>query len=547
MAEALARAAPDIRHDADSVEESVLADVARNAATLLATTADTPAASETEAAYRALSPPGRVLVVLETYAGMDAGTALRSLRGRRDELAAARDDAYARLAGGAAADDLPDPRAAFGEVLRRRVDDVPLDPAPYERVAPLLRRHRRRRAYAGLVAAVTVVLVVLGSVVLAPQHRPDRTPVVRGDVTTWPVRGSLVGDRALLDSLARWAPGGRALFAGEAHGRRVVLVVRPGVPRGPLELVAFVGRTGDGLDRMERLAAGSLSPWSRTVAWADPEPAGTGLLVVLAPSDARSIAVSTRPVPRFGHVERTYVTHVPRGGVVFERVRAPSVRMMRVSVTGTAGSPYDGPVQGVERTSFYPGGQAPAPRRSYGDVPDDEAWGFAAADLAGTYRLTFAQLDVLWRWTRQDGGRTYWMAAAYRLRTGAVVLQALWWSRDVDNRLSINRYIRGRPLLDAGDPVAWRMGDQVAVLFPDHPNRRVVLHGGVGSAPEQVHARTADDGFTLVTVPRNMRGAWLEVPLGHGERGYVNGLILTMASGFDHDPLDVGASFGDDP
>lgn len=543
----MARAAPDIRHDADTVEETVLAAVARDAAALAATAADIPSATATEDAYRALSPTGRVLAVLETYAGLDADTALGTLRGRRDELAAARDEAYALLAAAAAADGVPDPRAAFAEVLRRRVDDVPLDPAPYAHVAPLLRRSRRRRAYGGLVAAVTVVLVALGSAVLAPQQRHDTTPVVRGDVTTWPTRGSLAGDRVLLESLARRVPGGRPLFAGEAHGRRVVLVVRPGIPRGPLELVVFLGRAGERLDRMERLSAGSVSPWSRTVAWADPEPDGSGLLVVLAPSDARSVEVSSRPVPRLGHVERVYVAHTPRGGVVFARARATSVRMMRVSVTGTAGSPYDGPVQGVERTSFYPGRQAPAPRRSYGDVPEDEAWNSAAADLAGTYRFTFAQLDVVWRWSRRDGSRTYWMAAVYRLPTGAVVLQALWWSRDVDNRLSVNRYIRGRPLLDAGDPVAWRMGDQVAVLFPDHGNRRVVLHGGIDSEPQRVHARTADDGFALVTVPHDMRGAWLEVPLAPGERGDVDGLILTMTSGFDHDPLDVGAAFGDDP
>lgn len=525
----------------------MLADVARHAAALPATASSVAASSATEAAYRALPPPGRVLAVLETYAGMDADAAVRSLRGRRDELAAAREAAYVRLAAGAAADGVPDPHAAFGEVLRGRVDDVPLDPAPYEHVAPLLRRLRRRRAYAGLVGSVTVVLVALGSAVLAPPQRPDPTPVVRGDVTDWPVRGSLTGDTALLESVARRVPGGRTLFAGEAHGRRVVLAMRPGAPRAQLELVAFVGRAGAGVDRMERLFAGSLSPWSRTVAWADPEPTGTGLLVVLAPSSARAVAVSTRPVPRIGHIQRTYVTHELSAGMVFTRVRASSVRMMRVSVTGLAGSPYDGPVLGIERTSFDPGRPPPSPRQSFGDVPENEAWGFAAADLARTYRLEFARLDVLWRWARQDGRRTYWLAAAYRLPTGAIVLQSLWWSRDVDNTLSVNRYIRGRPLLDPAEPVAWRIGDQVAVLFPDHGNRRVVLHGGIGSEPDEVRARTAADGFVLVTVPRNMRGAWLEVPLGQGERGHVDGLVLTMASAFDHDPLDVGEAFGDDP
>lgn len=412
-----------------------------------------------------------------------------------------------------------------------------LDPAPYDDwVVPVLRRRSRRRWRTALVAAC--VAAVLAVAYAVGGTKPAPTPRASGDVLSWPTRGSLAHDQGFVDELARRAAGGRVVYAGDVAGRRVGLVVTKyrGVRR--LGLTAFVGRAEASADRMTETDPGLLSPTARVLAWADPEPLGAQVLVVLAGSRARTVAVSSRAFPKQGHIERSYVTYRMHNGVVAVPAHAPSVRMMRVSVEGEPGSPYDGPVLGIERTPYVPGFPVPKPRRAYGDTTGiDAAWHDAAGELASTYRVPFARLQVLWRWARRYTNDTVLLAAAYRLPTDAIVLQVRWRSHQFDNTVAVNRFVEGRPLFDPMEPAAWRMGDQIAVFWPGAAHREVLFNGSIDSDPAQLAARTDADGFALVTVPPRMRDPWVHVPVG---RRNVNGYILSTSSPFDQDPLDVG-------
>lgn len=417
-------------------------------------------------------------------------------------------------------------------------EEPALDPDPYDDyVAPRLRARRRRRLRTALVAAC--VVAVLGVAYAVGGTSAPRDQRASGDVLSWPVRGPLAHDQAFVGALARRAAHGRVIYAGDVARARVALALTPALPGARLTLVAFVAPRGTPADRMEVSYAGAIAPTSRLVSWADPESSGVHVLVVLAESRARTAAVSTMPVPRLGYIDRSFVTRRMHNGVLAIPVHAPSVRMMRVSVEGTPGSPSGGPVLGIERVPYYPGSLLPVPQRSFGAVTGiDEAWREAATELAATYRVPFTRLRVSWRWARHWGRRTVLLAAAYRLPTGAVVLQVRWRSWQIDNSVAVNRFVEGRPLLDPTEPVAWQMGDQVAVFYPGRPHHPVVVNGSLRSSPEQVLARTDAGGFVSVTVPQGMRDPSVEVPLRSG-RPY--GLILSTTSPFDLDPLDVGA------
>lgn len=415
----------------------------------------------------------------------------------------------------------------------------PLDPDPFgDHVVPVVRRRRRRRLRTSLVAACVGLALVIAYAVGGTTT--PREPRASGGVLSWPARGSLAHDQGFVDGLARRVANGRVIYAGDVGGTRVGLVVSAYPDVRTLGLAAFVGRKGTSADRMGETDPGLVSPRARVVAWADPEPLGAHVLVVLAESRARTVAVSSRAVPRLGHIDRSFVTHRMHDGVLAMPARAPSVRMMRVSVEGQPGSPYDGPVQGIDRESFFPGNQVPRPERVFGDDRGvDEAWREAATELAATYCLPFTKLRVLWRWARFSGKRTVLLAAAYRLPTGAVVLQVRWRSWQLDNSIAVNRYVEGRPLLDPMEPVAWVMGDQIGVFWPGRAHRAVVLNGSLRSSPEQLVVHTDAVGFAAITVPPRMRDPWVQIPLG---RDNVNGYILSTSSPYDRDPLDVGAT-----
>ena len=185
--------------------------------------------------------------------------------------------------------------------LRALGGEVGVDPADAARVAGAVReRHRRwRRARVSGVAAVVVVL--LGAfAVLAGVVREDAVPAASGSPVSWPLRGDLAGDAAVLERAERvWRehPGGpegdvRAIYAQRGWGGvEMVVVALATVDSGGVATVGWVttavGRD-DGALRLR--AVETVAPGALAVGFvlAGPEPgdaadAGTSVVGLGAP------------------------------------------------------------------------------------------------------------------------------------------------------------------------------------------------------------------------------------------------------------------------
>lgn len=196
---------------------------------------------------------------------------------------------------------VPDPESAIGAVLAlerqagalRRPDADPTLARMYGRlpVTP------SRKVVVGVAACALAALVVVptldlerpGIAVTPQEAAPRATAAAAGawrastqlDLTTWPPRGSLVGDRGLVKrALGAWREG-QLLFAGEVDGVRVVLLRVPGeVARYTegggmplLEVVPEPRAKSDGASplKLRTTAAGSrylVPPWVRELSFA---------------------------------------------------------------------------------------------------------------------------------------------------------------------------------------------------------------------------------------------------------------------------------------
>ncbi|MGH3098599.1 MAG: hypothetical protein ACRDMV_21645, partial [Streptosporangiales bacterium] len=481
-------------------------------------------------ALAAMPALARTALVLRAYEGIDAVAVASLLRRDRDQVADAYAAGLATLASvlpGRGADARLDD---LGQLLAdRAAADVPLEPAPYEQVAPLLAARRKRRLVTSVAAVVVLALLAGGYAVVTTYWRPTEAQA-GGSVLSWPTRGSLADDRAFLDAVERRAAGdARVLYASDLRRRRVALVLRT-YPESAVSLLALEGPRGSPVDDLSASLpdASDLSGSSRIVAWADPQAPGSPL-VVLATARSTVVGVSTRPRVRAGRVDRSYEPHRMHHGVYAGTAPAPSVQMMRVAVSGHTGPQYDGPVAGIDRHPFYPGTDPPRPQTSYGSPVNVTTWHGAVAEIAATYRVPYSDLDVLWRWARKVSRRTVWIAAVYRLPGGAAVLQVRWSSRDLGGGLAVNHYVRGRPVADPGAPVAWRAGDRIGVVSPGHPGRMVTLHAGPGSQ----QATTGPTGYASLAVPRRSDYT-LTVETDSGVH-----VPVQPETPYDDDPLDV--------
>ncbi|GAA4714917.1 hypothetical protein GCM10025782_09180 [Pedococcus ginsenosidimutans] len=158
------------------------------------------------------------------------------------------------------------------EALSARADDVD-GPAfdPYERVAGAVVTHRRRRraAAVGTVAALAAVAVLVPSLVRGDDHRTTpakHTQVVPGpsdprwkSLSTWPLRGSLAKDTALVQAVADRFGTQHVLYAADLPTSRVVvgwdpeadtdgkLTMYSGPRGGSADTLALVSSDGGGL------------------------------------------------------------------------------------------------------------------------------------------------------------------------------------------------------------------------------------------------------------------------------------------------------------
>ncbi|GGB81058.1 hypothetical protein N798_00445 [Knoellia flava TL1] len=135
---------------------------------------------------------------------------------------------------------------------------TPVDDRPYDRVSAAVGRSRRRRR-GGLAVAVAVAVAVGAPLALSrlADDPPDALPASRSslpgasdaawdDISTWPLRGGLARDAALVADVAdRFR--GRPILLADLDGRRVSVVVTDG------EIIVATGPRGADADALERV------------------------------------------------------------------------------------------------------------------------------------------------------------------------------------------------------------------------------------------------------------------------------------------------------
>ncbi|HYY10359.1 MAG TPA: hypothetical protein VE781_05435 [Kineosporiaceae bacterium] len=221
-------------------------------------------------------------------------------------------------------------RAAFAAAT----SDLPPTRDPWARTTRAVARSRARRRAGALAALAVASVIVLVAVVHTPARPVPPPPagpqVTDPDVRTWPTRGSLAGDAALLARVRAVAPGadkGTVLsvpFLGAVDGRDVALAIVPALDdqgRSRLKLVTLSGSPSRPVDQWERsdglLPSGEESDpvvplLSAGLAGDD----GRSRLVVLTLTGRVSVAYSERPaVDDQGAVSRRYREIPLRDGV----------------------------------------------------------------------------------------------------------------------------------------------------------------------------------------------------------------------------------------
>lgn len=218
---------------------------------------------------------------------------------------------------------------------------VSTETQPYDRVAGAVARSRRTRRATGLAAVAVVAALALGVPVATSQWGgPSSTTLPAGrpsvpdadnpawrSVGSWPLRGALAGDRALVDALATRFDG-RVIFVEDVAATRLALVATTD------RLVVATGDAG--------AAAGTMStttsvPLTEVGTEGVLTLAGQGALVVLTTPDLTSAEVSGTPaIAMDGTVSRTWQPIGLTDGVG----RSASVPLTVVRVGGTMGSPW---------------------------------------------------------------------------------------------------------------------------------------------------------------------------------------------------------------
>lgn len=180
---------------------------------------------------------------------------------------------------------------------------------PYERVAGAVAKNRARRRTVGAAAVAVVAAIAIGVPTVSSRladgrttpagtsvKLPPATDKAWKSVTTWPTRGALAGDSALVAAIGEQFDG-RPIFVEDLGPTRVAVVV------SRADLVVGTGPRGAGASGMRRSSASPVSDVADGVL----SMAGRGDLVVLTAPDRKSVEVSKTPdIALDGTVSRTW-------------------------------------------------------------------------------------------------------------------------------------------------------------------------------------------------------------------------------------------------
>lgn len=271
------------------------------------------------------------------------------------------------------------------DALRARVDDLPVGVAdPVARVVSAVGADRRRRTARGVAIVATLALatgVGTAMVRLAAQHTPapavttsvpEPSDPAWADVLTWPARGSLIGDAALVAaaqsltdaSLAEGyakttgetatfdRPGpSRVLFAEVVGERRIVVTVSStGLTRTVAILDGYL-RTDS--TRLAKVSTTVVAANAQVLSLLAPESGAASStpapwLVLTSPS-VTSVRTSLRPsISPEGVATRTYAGHALTAGVWVGSLAPELAYLAHIQTTG-----FDGPASSDALVSVH--------------------------------------------------------------------------------------------------------------------------------------------------------------------------------------------------
>ncbi|MEV5748927.1 hypothetical protein AB0L00_14015 [Actinoallomurus sp. NPDC052308] len=373
-----------------------------------------------------------------------------------------------------------------------RAESVPPGPDPYPATARrVVRARRRRRAVAaGALAVSAVLLVGAPAGIRQLADRPGPASGRHADALSWPLRGSLAGDKAFLGTLSeealrrqRWGDMVHILYAQDDGRRRVAVVV---TVRGR----SARGSVWHGPSGAEPRAMKDDSLFADDSVPLDPEPmvwyaGGTGPLLVLGPPAMTDVKVSPAIAQREdGTAYRVVRTvHADRGAVLTD---VPGVRPWQLAVEFRIGGRY-GRAQQVpyttdsENSSAYWPAVGRAAAKATGHVDAEQARGLLDG-TAGYFGLVGERLTYRFWWGDRLPGGADALVATLRVPSGPEIRVVQDTYTDRDGSTTQDRYaVRMRDDADARRPIGWVT--TAAQNFPEeeeHATGAVYVPDGAG-------------------------------------------------------------------
>jgi len=186
----------------------------------------------------------------------------------------------------------------------------PAEGYPYERVSGAVAKNRTRRRTVGAAAVAVVAAFAIGVPSVSSRladgrttpagtsaSLPPATDKAWKSIATWPTRGSLARDTALVDAIGEQFDG-RPIFVEDVGATRVALVVVSGK-----DVVVGTGRQGAAASEMQRSSSGPTSEITNGVLGIS----GGDELFIFTTPDRTSVEVSKTPdIALDGTVSRTW-------------------------------------------------------------------------------------------------------------------------------------------------------------------------------------------------------------------------------------------------
>ena len=218
---------------------------------------------------------------------------------------------------------------------------------PYERVAGAVAKNRTRRRTVGVAAVALVAAIAIGAPTVSSRLGNDALPAGRlpaasdkawNSVATWPTRGTLAGDTALVAAIGEQFDG-RPIVVEDVDTARVAIVVRGDrliIAKGPR------GASGQALTELTQWVAPNNREDSVLSVGA-----GKSLVIITTPDRTSADVSGTPDIALDGAVTRTW-TKLPLAGGIGRTALSPLTRFRLDWFTGSVQYPVTEDAQRIE-------------------------------------------------------------------------------------------------------------------------------------------------------------------------------------------------------